>query len=177
MDGTGNGSTTTPDEGDDNNTEEKPDQGGNTGGESTDNDEEDKPADTAITISDNGTGYLENGVTVTGGEYPTDVAVVMNVPNGIKNVYVKITSTDTVFQGMVSGMGLVEEDGMDLVSEDASTLAKLFPLPEKGAQNYTFTMSDELFFMLDNFSGIHSFSLRVVDANGNEESAKLTINN
>ena len=110
--------------------------GGTTEG---DDDEEDSP----ISITDNGTGYLTNGVTVVDGEYPDDVAVVMNVKNGIKNLYVKVT---------------------------------LFPLPEVGATEYTFTMSDTLFGMLGNFAGKHDFSLTIVDANGNRESATLTIN-
>ena len=134
--------------------------------------------DTSITISDNGTGYLTNGVTVVNGEYPSDVAVVMNVENGIKNLYVKVESTDDTFKGLVAGMGLVDGDGMDLASEseDIAELSNLFPLPEVGATEYTFTMSDTLFRMLGNFAGKHDFSLTIVDANGNRESATLTIN-
>lgn len=172
VDGTGDGSTTTPDEDDDNTDEE---QGGNTGGESTDNDE-DKPADTAITISDNDTGYLTNGVTVEGTNYPTDVAVVMNVPNGIKNVYVKISTDNSGFEGMVKNMGLVDGDGMDLASEAAAGLSSLFPLPQVGATEYTFTMSETLFGLLGNFAGKHDFKLTIIDAEGNQESATLTIN-
>ena len=135
-----------------------------------------QPEDSAITIGDNGTGYLTNGVTVTGGEYPTDVAVVMNVKNGIKNLYVKIASTNPIFKGMVADMGLVDGDGMDLASESAAGLSSLFPLPEAGATDYTFTMSDTLFGMLGNFAGKHDFTLTVIDAEGNQQSATLTIN-
>ena len=135
-----------------------------------------QPEDSAITIGDNGTGYLTNGVTVTGGEYPTDVAVVMNVKNGIKNLYVKIATTNSTFEGMVADMGLVDGDGMDLASESAAALDSLFPLPEAGATDYTFTMSDTLFGMLGNFAGKHDFTLTVIDAEGNQQSATLTIN-
>lgn len=166
VDGTGSGDGT----------EEKPDDGGNTGGGTTEDGEEDKPADTAITISDNGTGYLTNGVTVVGTDYPTDVAVVMNVPNGIKNVYVKIESTNETFKGMVADMGLVDGDGMDLASEAASELASMFPLPTVDATNYTFTMSETLFGLLGNFTGKHDFTLTVIDAENNSKSATLTIN-
>lgn len=131
---------------------------------------------TPITISDNGTGYLTNGVTVSGGVYPKDVAVVMNVENGIKNVYVKIDSTDDTFKGMVAGMGLVDGDGMDLTSDDASELASLFPLPETGATEYTFTMSETLFGLLGGFPGKHDFTLTIYDTEENSESATLTIN-
>ena len=135
-----------------------------------------QPEDSAITIGDNGTGYLTNGVTVTGGKYPIDVAVVMNVKNGIKNLYVKIASTNPIFKGMVADMGLVDGDGMDLASESAAALGSLFPLPEAGATDYTFTMSDTLFGMLGNFAGKHDFTLTVIDAEGNQQSATLTIN-
>lgn len=143
--------------------------GGETGGDDT---EEDAP----ITISDNGTGYLTNGVTVTGGEFPTDVAVVMNAKNGIQSVYVKITTTNSTFEGMVRDMGLVDGDGMDLASEAAAGLASLFPLPQSGATEYTFSMSGTLFGLLGNFAGEHDFMLTVIDAEGNQESATLTIN-
>lgn len=132
--------------------------------------------DGPITISDNGTGYLTNGVTVSGGEYPKDVAVVMNVENGIKNVYVKIDSTDDTFKGMVAGMGLVDGNGMDLTSDDASELASLFPLPKTGDTEYTFTMSETLFGLLGGFPGKHDFTLTIYDTEGNSESATLTIN-
>ena len=139
--------------------------------------EPEEPGDNNIEISDNGTGYLTNGVTVVGTDYPTDVAVVMTVPNGIKNVYVKIASTNSTFEGLVAGMGLVNGDGMDLASDAATELASLFPLPEANATSYTFTMSSTLFELLGNFSGKHDFTLTVIDANNNSKSATLTINN
>lgn len=132
--------------------------------------------DTSITISDNGTGYLTNGVTVVDGVYPSDVAVVMNVENGIKNLYVKIVTTNSGFEGMVVDMGLIDGDGMDLASEEAAGLAALFPLPKAGATEYTFTMSSTLFGLLGDFEGKHDFSLTIVDANNNQKSATLTIN-
>lgn len=135
-----------------------------------------QPEDSAITIGDNGTGYLTDGVTVTGGVYPDDVAVVMNVKNGIKNLYVKIATTNSTFEGMVADMGLVDGDGMDLASESASGLSDLFELPEAGATDYTFTMSETLFGLLGNFAGKHDFTLTVIDAEGNQQSATLTIN-
>ena len=170
--GTDNGATT-PGGG----SEEKPGQGGNTGGGSVGEDNDDDASDTAITISDNGTGYLTNGVDVPqGGPYPTDVAVVMNVPNGIKNMYVKVVTTNDTFKGMVGEMGLTTGDGMDLAGEGTSELESLFPLPESGATDYTFTMSETLFGLLGNFAGKHDFTLTIVDAKGEQESATLTIN-
>lgn len=156
----------------DNGTEEP---GGGTGEEGGD-----EPADpnAAISISDNGTGYLTNGVTVVDKEFPDDVAVVVNATNGIQNVYVKIASTNSTFEGMVKDMGLVDGDGMDLASESSSNLSSLFPLPEVGATSYTFTMSSTLFGMLGNFPGKHDFTLTVIDKAdpANSQSATLTIN-
>lgn len=135
------------------------------------------PGEGGITITDNGTNYLKDGVTVTGTDYPDDVAVVMNVPKGIKNVFVKIKSTDSTFEGLVSDMGLTTGNGMDLASSEASELASLFPLPEAGAdkQDYTFSMSEILWGMLGGFEGTHDFTLTVFDQDGNQASATLTI--
>lgn len=140
--------------------------------------EPEQPEDSTIIISDNGTGYLKDSVTVAqGGPYPADVAVVMNVKNSIKNLYVKIKTTNESFEKMVSDFGLVDEDGlgMDLTSESASGLSALFPLPQVGATDYTFTMSETLFSMLGNFEGKHQFMLTVIDANGKKKQATLTI--
>ena len=148
------------------------------GGNDDPNDKPDpNPGEGGISITDNGTGYLTDGVTVTGTEYPDDVAVAMNVPNGIKNVYVKIASTDKVFEGLVADMGLTTGDGMDLASEEASGLGSFFPLPEAGADktSYTFSMSETLWGMLGNFAGKHDFTLKVIDQNGNDALGVLTI--
>lgn len=148
------------------------------GGNDDPNDKPDpNPGEGGISITDNGTGYLTDGVTVTGTEYPDDVAVVMNVPKGIKNVYVKIKSTNSTFEGLVSDMGLTTGNGMDLASSEASELASLFPLPEAGAdkQDYTFSMREILWGMLGGFEGTHDFTLTVFDQDGNQASATLTI--
>lgn len=138
--------------------------------------EPDEPGDDeVITISDGGTGYLTDGVIVTGGEFPTDVNVIMGIEKGIQNVFVKVSTTNTVFEGMVAELGLVAGDGMDLASNEASGLAELFPLPEADATEYTFSMSEMLFTMLNGFEGKHDFTLKVVDKEGNEKSAVLTI--
>lgn len=144
--------------------------------------EEPTPGDGEITISDNGTGYLTNGVTATkGGPYPTDVAVVMDVPKGIKSVYVLASSGNQKFNealGLLGNGALVTGDGMDLASDAAKDLESLFALPAANATDYTFKMSDTLFGMLGNFVGEHGFTLKVVDQDGNESSAilKITIN-
>lgn len=159
-------------------------QGTNTpgeGGEEGDGDGEETPdpqpgEDSDIVISDNGTGYLTNGVTVVGSEYPADLKISMNVPNGIKNVYVKVESDNEYFTNAAALMGLTTGDGMDLTSTEANELSELFPLPNTGDLKYDFTMTSSLFGMLQNYSGKHDFTLKVVDSKGNIKSAVLTIN-
>ncbi|MCR8872838.1 DUF4493 domain-containing protein [Phocaeicola barnesiae] len=130
----------------------------------------------SITISDNGTGYLTNGVTIEGDNYPTDVKVIMDVPNGIQNVYVKVESSNDYFTNAAGLMGLTNGDGMDLTSDKAKELSDYFPLPNQGASEYSFSMTTSLFQMLGSYKGKHDFILKVVDSNGNSESAVLTIN-
>lgn len=130
----------------------------------------------SITISDNGTGYLTNGVTIEGDNYPTDVKVIMDVPNGIQNVYVKVESSNDYFTNAAGLMGLTNGDGMDLTSDKAKELSEYFPLPNQGASEYSFSMTTSLFQMLGSYKGKHDFILKVVDSNGNSESAVLTIN-
>ena len=130
----------------------------------------------SITISDNGTGYLTNGVTIEGDNYPTDVKVIMDVPNGIQNVYVKVESSNNFFTNAAGIMGLTNGDGMDLASDEAKELSDLFQLPNQGSSEYSFSMTVSLFQMLSNYEGEHNFTLKVVDSMGNSESAVLTIN-
>ena len=158
-------------------------------GETDPDDPDDKPVQPggdAITISDNGTGYLTNGVTVTkGGPYPEDVTVVMDVPKKIESVFVKITSDNDDFEGQMSDESsqikdlILGENGLDLAADDApDQLSSLFEMPEKGEYDYSFSMSSNLFMLLGSFSGTHEFQLTVVDAEGNRASAtlKITIN-
>lgn len=134
--------------------------------------------DNEITISDGGTGYLTNGVSVVGTDYPDDVAIEMNVPLGIEHVYVKLETTDEIFEGLAGGMGLTTGDGIDLADSDndeVQALGSLFDLPTKGTKNYSFTLSDNLFNMMGGFLGTHSFIVKVVDQEGNEKSVTLSV--
>lgn len=131
-----------------------------------------------ITISDGGTGYLTNGVSVVGTDYPDDVAIDMHVPSGIEHVYVKLETTDEIFEGLAGGMGLTTGDGMDLADSDndeVQALGSLFDLPVKGAKDYSFTLSDNLFNMMGGFLGTHSFIVKVVDQEGSEKSVTLSV--
>ena len=144
----------------------------------TGTEEPDEPAtgDGGIVISDGGTGYLTDGVVVNNSKFPDDVAVNMTIPKGIKSVFVKIKTTDMDgFGSIIGDMGLMDGDGMDLASEEAAGLSELFELPTANATDYRFTMSGTLFGLLGNFKGTHDFELTVIDNEGNDASAKLTI--
>lgn len=146
------------------------------GGDSTDPDPESDP----ITISEpNGTNYLTEGVTIEGTNYPTDLVILMSTDpeiSTIQNVFVKIGSSNPTFAGLVKNMGLTTGDGMDLADkETASGLSTLFPLPEKGSTSYEFSMTEQLFGMLGSFPGTHTFTLKVVDSEGNTKSENLII--
>lgn len=135
-----------------------------------------KPGDDeVITISDGGTGYLTDGVIVAGGVSPTDVNVIMKIENGVKSIFVKVDSENSGFVEAAGVMGLTAGEGLDLASEAAKDLENLFPLPEADATEYTFSMSEELFLLLNEFDGTHRFTLKVIDKEGNEKSAVLTI--
>ena len=128
-----------------------------------------KPEDTIIVTEPNGTNYLTAGVLVTNGEYPTDIELLMNVTNGIKNLYVQVNSDDETFSNLVDGMGLVAGEGLDLTSQDAidNDLDKLFILPTIGSTTYSFTLSEQMLSLLQSFSGVHKFNLKITDSTGN----------
>lgn len=130
---------------------------------------EEKPEDTIIVTEPNGTNYLTAGVLVTNGEYPTNVELLMNVTNGIKNLYVQVNSDDETFSSLVDGMGLVADEGLDLTSQDAidNGLEQLFILPTIGSTTYSFTLSEQMLSLLQSFSGVHKFNLKITDSTGN----------
>lgn len=167
----------TPGTGDSGDDDDDPNQGG--GGQ-----EPDPEPSKAITISDNDTGYLTNGVTVVGDDYPTDVVVKVSASNKIQNVYVKVDTNDDFFRSLLLDYNLVSEDpneqgfmGVDLTSDEAVKMGlnNLFTLPESNADSYNFKMSADLFGMLSAFIGKHNFILTVIDLEGNRASATLSI--
>ena len=109
------------------------------------------------------------------GVSPTDVNVIMKIENGVKSIFVKVDSENSGFVEAAGVMGLTAGEGLDLASEAAKDLENLFPLPEADATEYTFSMSEELFLLLNEFDGTHRFTLKVIDKEGNEKSAVLTI--
>ncbi len=155
------------------------DNGEGEGGEGDDNQGDDNQDETSdeITISDGGTNYLTNGVYYTiGNAYPTDVTLNMTVDNGIQNMYVVLSTDNEEFGKAASDLGLSSGDGIDLVSSSAAGLSALFTLPEVGGTSYSFSLTETLWSMLAFYGeGTHSFTLTVVDQEGNRSAATLTL--
>lgn len=148
-----------------------PDEGGDSGTE--------PPTGDGINITEpSGNSFLTDGVDINNGAFPDkEIKILMSVPDGIQNLYVKVKTTNSVFEGMVAGMGLTAENGLDLTSQEAidQALGNLFPLPEAGQTNYSFTLSETLLYLLKDFDGEHQFMLTVIDKNNQQASATLTV--
>lgn len=116
-------------------------------------------------------------LTYVAGEQAPTVAVSMNVPGKIKDVKVRIASTNTMFEEALVEMGLTAEGGSSLITNETLQVMNLFPLPKAGETAYDFSLSDTLLSMLANFSGTHTFQLSVEDEAGKSANAsfKLTI--
>lgn len=148
-----------------------PDEGGDSGTE--------PPTGDGINITEPaGNSFLTDGVDINNGAFPDkEIKILMSVPDGIQNLYVKVETTNSVFEGMVAGMGLTAENGLDLTSQEAidQALGNLFPLPEAGQTNYSFTLSETLLYLLKDFDGEHQFMLTVIDKNNQQANATLTV--
>lgn len=109
-----------------------------------------------------------------------EIAVSMNVPGKIKDVRVRMETTNSTFKGMLAelnGYDLTKEGGETLI--DNEVLGTLFPLPKAGELTYDFSLSSTLFGMLANQYGTHTFYLTVEDqstpSKTAEASFKITI--
>lgn len=87
------------------------------------------------------------------------IKIDMNVPNGIKSVEVKATTSDEVLGGIFKEMGFMTGDGVDLVTE--TDLGGLFSLPELKSTSYTFELRSDIAEFLT--IGNHSFTVKVTD--------------
>lgn len=125
-----------------------------------------------------GNSFLTDGVDISNETFPDkEVKILMSVPGGIQNLYVKVKAGNSEFEGMVAEMGLTTEKGLDLTSQEAidQALGGLFPLPEVGQTSYSFTLSKMLLDLLKEFDGEHQFMLTVIDKNNQQASATLTV--
>lgn len=125
-----------------------------------------------------GNSFLTDGVDISNETFPDkEVKILMSVPGGIQNLYVKVKAGNSEFEGMVAEMGLTTENGLDLTSQEAidQALDNLFQLPKVGQTSYSFTLSETLLSLLKNFDGEHQFMLTVIDQNNQQASATLTV--
>lgn len=147
-------------------TEEIPVEPGDDNGGTTEPGEgEEADAPTLSGVYLGNTVYYDQG----GDEAFPEVSVVMNVPGKIESVMIKAKSSDSELEGILSGMGFMDEDGVDLVGND--DLSGLFTLPKLGETLYTFTLGG-----LGNLLtvGQHTFTVKVIDQNGEEASGSLS---
>lgn len=108
-----------------------------------------------------------------------NVSVTINAKNGIKNIFVKISSENPDFIRMLESLSLNEE--FDLVNASGATRDNLLELglikegvTIEGETSYLFDVNS---FMtpLAMFEGLHTFSIRVTDLQGNENSGDLKV--
>lgn len=123
-----------------------------------------------------GNSFLTDGVDINKGISPDkEIIILMSVPDGIQNLYVKVNTDNSGFETAAGLMGLTTGSGLDLTSEAATDLSELFSLPQTGDTNYSFTLNSILLSLLNNYPGIHDFVLTVIDQNGEQASATLTV--
>lgn len=120
--------------------------------------------------------YLVSGINYDkkdGGSFP-NVEVFMTVPGKIEKVMVQANSDNTAFIEALAFFSLTEKpEGTDLVT--SKTLGSVIdPLPEKGATSYKFSLGT-LSAQLVNFTGEHSFKLKVYDQTGQTAEGVLKI--
>lgn len=159
-----------PIEGEDVETPTDPDEGGDT----TDPGEGDGEGDNTTTVPTLSGEYLGKTVSYdkgSGKPFP-EVSVKMNVPGKIEKIMIKATSSDSELAEILAGMHFMDDpDGVDMVtSED---LKGLFTPPVKGNPSYIFTLG-ELGNMLT--VGQHTFTVKVIDQNGEEVTGTLSFN-
>ena len=118
-------------------------------------------------------GGSEDAITFTGD--PLVEPLLVSVPNGISSMTVQISSTNSEFTSIISGMELTNFDLANLSSEQQTLLVNELKVVDgsvKDKTNVTFNVFG-LFPLLQSFSGDHQFLVTVTDSKGNSES--LTI--
>lgn len=109
-----------------------------------------------------------------------EVKVTMNATNGIKNIFVNISSENAGFNEMLSGLNFDKE--FDLVNPSAEVKGNLIGLgliqegvSIEGKTTYIFDVTGFMEPLEKTSSGLNTFSIRVVDLKDNEASGDLRI--
>lgn len=117
---------------------------------------------------------------------PPTVQVTMNVPAGIKNLFVTIASENEDFESLISQMGLGEtfdlanpgelEEMLGGSIEDGSGLGLIDPAdPIKNKKKFVFDLSGFMSLLQPFGTVSHFFTLRLVDNNDQEVTKTLTV--
>lgn len=123
-----------------------------------------------------GNSFLTDGVDINNGTFPDkEIKILMSVPGGIQNLYVKVSTNNDSFKEAAGYMGLTTGNGLDLTSQAATDLSELFSLPQTGDTDYSFILNSTLLGLLTNYPGTHNFMLTVIDQNNQQASATLTV--
>lgn len=120
------------------------------------------------------------------GDKGQEVVVKMNVEKGIKNLFVTITSDNAGFFSTLAGFGLDKEfdmanpgelEGVLAGSLDDQTGIGLLKPGEKvaGKTSYEFDVTNFMDLLGLYGNSVNTFSIRVVDADGNEKSGDLKV--
>lgn len=146
---------------------------GTGGGEDPDPNPNPDPEPSAPTMSGK---YLDEPLNYSkssGEEFPS-VEISMDVPNGIASVWVKVTSDNKNFAKATADFGMADEpDGTNIMTN--AQLAGIMPsIPTDGAPSYNFSLGT-LATMLAQFSGEHSFIVKVIDKKGEQATGTLKI--
>jgi hypothetical protein len=141
-----------------------------------------------------GEGGITSDISITGkdlGESPFDIdqtqtitgattlIVGIEVPAGIQNLKVTISSDNEGFRAIGEGLGEFDLAHSDSMNEDAQAMLPILGLPIDDAvlnqTNLDFNIS-KFTSMLAGFKGTHTFKITVTDNQGKTESKSLVIN-
>lgn len=119
---------------------------------------------------------IDQTQTITGA---TTLIVGIEVPAGIQNLKVTISSDNEEFRAIGEGLGEFDLAHSDSMNEDAQAMLPILGLPIDDAvlnqTNLDFNIS-KFTSMLAGFKGTHTFKITVTDNQGKTESKSLVIN-
>lgn len=109
--------------------------------------------------------------TYTVGEDGAELDVLINAPEGIKNMNLRIRSSNEDFNETIATMGLTDCDMANLDEETRNILDEIGFIAKdteiKNQTSFTFSIGSLVNGMLYLFTGEHRFSIEVVDNKGN----------
>ncbi len=126
-----------------------------------------------ITVDDNGTGYMTKGVTITETSVPSNVALAISTPEGLKSLKVSLNTNNSNFTDLLKYMaaGVTNVTGIELLTATQS----IFPTkPTLGMENYNLDFTAFL-DMAKTYIGTHTFTITITDNAEQTEFATLVV--